>query len=66
MIRREPRSTLFPYATLFRSRGGATLVSTEVAKPEVHVEEVAILVNISYKLIVANDNVIAGGLAEAA
>src|SRR3712207_8261895 len=25
MIRRPPRSTLFPYTTLFRSRGGADL-----------------------------------------
>src|SRR5258708_28823135 len=25
MIRRPPRSTLFPYTTLFRSRNGATL-----------------------------------------
>src|SRR2546430_16985743 len=25
MIRRPPRSTLFPYTTLFRSRGGAAL-----------------------------------------
>src|SRR3712207_7488917 len=25
MIRRPPRSTLFPYTTLFRSRSGATL-----------------------------------------
>src|SRR2546430_6510994 len=27
MIRRPPRSTLFPYTTLFRSRGGAPRVS---------------------------------------
>src|SRR3712207_7335644 len=26
MIRRPPRSTLFPYTTLFRSRGGALLL----------------------------------------
>src|SRR5256885_6193851 len=26
MIRRPPRSTLFPYTTLFRSRGGARVV----------------------------------------
>src|SRR3712207_7879090 len=26
MIRRPPRSTLFPYTTLFRSRGGEALV----------------------------------------
>src|SRR3712207_9009688 len=28
MIRRPPRSTLFPYTTLFRSRGGARLRMT--------------------------------------
>src|SRR2546422_3909566 len=27
MIRRPPRSTLFPYTTLFRSRGGARLLA---------------------------------------
>src|SRR2546422_8196633 len=27
MIRRPPRSTLFPYTTLFRSRGGQTRLS---------------------------------------
>src|SRR2546421_9274345 len=27
MIRRPPRSTLFPYTTLFRSRGGITYVT---------------------------------------
>src|SRR3712207_8927791 len=31
MIRRPPRSTLFPYTTLFRSRGG-----TEPVEPRVH------------------------------
>src|SRR3712207_8803488 len=38
MIRRPPRSTLFPYTTLFRSSDGATLVSiprdSYVAIPE--------------------------------
>src|SRR3989442_10476017 len=29
MIRRPPRSTLFPYTTLFRSRDVATLVAVE-------------------------------------
>src|SRR3712207_6916718 len=29
MIRRPPRSTLFPYTTLFRSENGGTLVSGE-------------------------------------
>src|SRR3712207_8742875 len=30
MIRRPPRSTLFPYATLFRSRGRITVASYNV------------------------------------
>src|SRR5258708_18673893 len=29
MIRRPPRSTLFPYTTLFRSRGSAEVMATE-------------------------------------
>src|SRR2546422_4777760 len=29
MIRRPPRSTLFPYTTLFRSNGRGTLLTTE-------------------------------------
>src|SRR5260221_8593156 len=29
MIRRPPRSTLFPYTTLFRSRGGGDLLAGE-------------------------------------
>src|SRR3712207_7006218 len=35
MIRRPPRSTLFPYTTLFRSRGGGTedRVGQLVARP---------------------------------
>src|SRR3712207_8993979 len=31
MIRRPPRSTLFPYTTLFRSRGAAMLSEREVS-----------------------------------
>src|SRR6478752_5309737 len=31
MIRRPPRSTLFPYTTLFRSRGGVPHVRSHVA-----------------------------------
>src|SRR3712207_7122719 len=34
MIRRPPRSTLFPYTTLFRSRGGAALGRRDVATRE--------------------------------
>src|SRR2546427_2994520 len=33
MIRRPPRSTLFPYTTLFRSMGGAVLTETVFAWP---------------------------------
>src|SRR3989441_10005572 len=33
MIRRPPRSTLFPYTTLFRSATGTTLVATGGAPP---------------------------------
>src|SRR3712207_8290971 len=32
MIRRPPRSTLFPYTTLFRSAGGVALVLEAVAE----------------------------------
>src|SRR3712207_7637128 len=35
MIRRPPRSTLFPYTTLFRSRGNATLVQHGVMVDQV-------------------------------
>src|SRR2546425_12700930 len=40
MIRRPPRSTLFPYTTLFRSHPPALLVSTElgVERPLPHPE----------------------------
>src|SRR3712207_6948928 len=31
MIRRPPRSTLFPYTTLFRSRGAARAVASRVS-----------------------------------
>src|SRR2546425_9776781 len=33
MIRRPPRSTLFPYTTLFRSRANQAYVVGEVAQP---------------------------------
>src|SRR3712207_8820564 len=40
MIRRPPRSTLFPYTTLFRSEAGRRGVRGEVsAAPDVHVLE---------------------------
>src|SRR3712207_7272023 len=34
MIRRPPRSTLFPYTTLFRSRRGAVLGDPQLAEVE--------------------------------
>src|SRR3712207_6977903 len=36
MIRRPPRSTLFPYTTLFRSRKGALLQDTRTRFPRLH------------------------------
>src|SRR2546429_3331198 len=33
MIRRPPRSTLFPYTTLFRSSGGGHWVELQLLKP---------------------------------
>src|SRR5437764_6664758 len=33
MIRRPPRSTLFPYTTLFRSRSSGALVSKKIFPP---------------------------------
>ena len=35
MIRRPPRSTLFPYTTLFRSRGPMKLSDVEAAQKEI-------------------------------
>src|SRR2546426_802565 len=34
MIRRPPRSTLFPYTTLFRSRAGVGLVAAHAGQPD--------------------------------
>src|SRR2546427_2719659 len=36
MIRRPPRSTLFPYTTLFRSREGVGLLVTAVRGADLH------------------------------
>src|SRR2546422_4432546 len=36
MIRRPPRSTLFPYTTLFRSRGSVVLGREDVARGPAH------------------------------
>src|SRR5436309_9777487 len=42
MIRRPPRSTLFPYTTLFRSRGGVLRVD-EQAHPSKHIAHLSAL-----------------------
>src|SRR5690554_7788798 len=42
MIRRPPRSTLFPYTTLFRSAGASVYSASEIAReefPDYSVEE---------------------------
>src|SRR3989449_5717473 len=39
MIRRPPRSTLFPYTTLFRSRRAAALLGDEVGLEVTHAEQ---------------------------
>src|SRR5437868_12934618 len=36
MIRRPPRSTLFPYTTLFRSRVGTSLQDLEIREQGIH------------------------------
>src|SRR3712207_8099277 len=41
MIRRPPRSTLFPYTTLFRSEGAAALVRLEPTVLAAQLERVA-------------------------
>src|SRR2546430_6456870 len=33
MIRRPPRSTLFPYTTLFRSKAGSTYIDSSTVSP---------------------------------
>src|SRR3712207_7311724 len=40
MIRRPPRSTLFPYTTLFRSRGGVRMTHVRVAVSEAGIQQV--------------------------
>src|SRR3712207_8494719 len=42
MIRRPPRSTLFPYTTLFRSRGPAAHGHVPAGRREGHVLEMAV------------------------
>src|SRR2546425_4948259 len=39
MIRRPPRSTLFPYTTLFRSGCSASAKSSSIARPNIHESE---------------------------
>src|SRR3712207_7140659 len=42
MIRRPPRSTLFPYTTLFRSAGGAAAPSRQVDDVGLRVDDVRV------------------------
>src|SRR5258707_10652019 len=41
MIRRPPRSTLFPYTTLFRSQPGVDRISANIVQVDLGVHEVA-------------------------
>src|SRR3712207_7651013 len=43
MIRRPPRSTLFPYTTLFRSKAGLTIKINAVALKDVNEDEIEAL-----------------------
>src|SRR5436190_18287326 len=42
MIRRPPRSTLFPYTTLFRSHGKIQLISNAVLIVSVHIPKLTV------------------------
>src|SRR2546429_3715309 len=59
MIRRPPRSTLFPYTTLFRSRQGAPFVARrglKRARPLREREQVASRVVVAAKAVVGPDD----------
>src|SRR3712207_7969378 len=43
MIRRPPRSTLFPYTTLFRSGQGLVTIQAQIARTELGVEQAVVL-----------------------
>src|SRR5258708_27948483 len=47
MIRRPPRSTLFPYTTLFRSRGRAILASGTIGSEKVVLAKPITYMNLS-------------------
>src|SRR3712207_8530768 len=49
MIRRPPRSTLFPYTTLFRSARGAYLYSAPLQQQLDHQELIRIVVDQQYR-----------------
>ena len=51
MIRRPPRSTLFPYTTLFRSTAPALAVALELLLPELDFEELESLLEPEEELI---------------
>src|SRR2546429_2609950 len=42
MIRRPPRSTLFPYTTLFRSPGGNTMTVSAAPRPHVDLQNAVV------------------------
>src|SRR3712207_8669157 len=52
MIRRPPRSTLFPYTTLFRSRRGRALLDSDAVVPahRSHLDRAAARARISHRL----------------
>src|SRR5258706_7274418 len=71
MIRRPPRSTLFPYTTLFRSHvrascratdaaGAAPHVTPANARSEEHTSELQSLTNLVCRLLLVNKNSIKG------
>src|SRR3712207_8600309 len=63
MIRRPPRSTLFPYTTLFRSLGASALgVSSALAAPELaHAQTGALKSTVSHYRLPANDKTVHWG-----
>src|SRR5256885_4537213 len=63
MIRRPPRSTLFPYTTLFRSRGGEDVErDLELAAPT---EEAGVAPGRTSRLVVADDQAAVRALVDA-
>src|SRR5690554_7182312 len=57
MIRRPPRSTLFPYTTLFRSRQAMTEQVKEESKSAIHQTEATETLNIDVELQNPQENI---------